>query len=180
MTASVSVGWVQVTVQRASGTGDYIIPAASATVSVTIEANDAVAGVFSLQRIGDPSPVEERLPEATVPFLLVREVSQVGEVSVFWSVAPDCASDVAPSGGVERFAVGQANASLFVTVRDDAIPELEESCRLAIDQIVVHTEVADDGRIDPSANAFTFVLAASDFPFGVFSVDNSSRFVQGA
>ncbi|XP_052793587.1 adhesion G-protein coupled receptor V1-like [Mya arenaria] len=104
----------------------------------------------------------------TVQFPLIRrqDTGTVGNIEVFWEVQghQDEVADFQPRNGSVLVADEERTSSITLEILPDSVPELSETFRLAITQIVGGAE------IDTQYNLSTFTIKFNDEPHGLFGI----------
>jgi hypothetical protein len=145
---------------------------------VTVAANDAVAGSFAVEVFGSVArsfEVNETTPTRNFTFEVSRGVSLEGNVIVRWSVNPACERQLLPPNGVLAFVPQQRLAIFDVRILDDDVPELDANCIVRLDNITVTTPNANSAAIPVGRQSIALTILESDFPYGMFEIDNASR-----
>lgn len=162
----------RVTLSRESGNGNYILDAASSVALVTVAAHGNAAGVFRADFEGVPSTVRARstseaTPGIALPVVVTRTVAAFGTVVIQILPAADCSGDVSVSPSEMTMAEGTTEGAFNVTAVDDALPELEERCRLTLNVTVLSADVGLAAVVS-NHDSLEVVVADSDDPYGVF------------
>uniref|UniRef100_A0A8D0G948 Adhesion G-protein coupled receptor V1 n=1 Tax=Sphenodon punctatus TaxID=8508 RepID=A0A8D0G948_SPHPU len=155
--------------------GSRILPS-SDTVTVVILANDNVAGVISFQTAS--RSVIGREGER-LQFHVLRTPPGVGNVTVNWKIVghhPE--QNLENSSGVLFFPEESLNATLYVHLLDDHIPEEKEEYQIILYNISTQG-VSTPGAAVLDSQGYEAVLTveASDEPHGVLNFAASSRVV---
>ncbi|XP_035235780.1 adhesion G-protein coupled receptor V1 isoform X2 [Anguilla anguilla] len=94
---------------------------------------------------------------------LVRGPGIFGEILVHWNITPAVDSEFEETSGVVTMRDMQSAATIRLKVPDDDLPEERRVYQLVL------TNVSAGAEISPSGRQATVTMAASDFPYGVFS-----------
>ncbi|KAJ8285558.1 hypothetical protein GJAV_G00028220 [Gymnothorax javanicus] len=94
---------------------------------------------------------------------LVRGPGIFGEILVHWKITPTVETEFEETSGVVTMRDRQSAATIRLQVPDDDIPEERRVYQLVL------TNVSTGAEISPSGRQATITMAASDFPFGLFS-----------
>ncbi|KAI1900416.1 hypothetical protein AGOR_G00049720 [Albula goreensis] len=94
---------------------------------------------------------------------LVRGPGIFGEILVYWNITPAVESEFEEMSGVVTMRDMQSAATIRLKVPDDDLPEERSMYQLVL------TNVSAGALISPSRNQANITMAASDFPYGVFS-----------
>ncbi|NWX37327.1 GPR98 protein, partial [Notiomystis cincta] len=155
--------------------GSRILPSFD-TVTVVILANDHVAGIISFQTAG--RSVIGREGEQ-LPFHIVRTAPGLGNVTVEWKiVGHNVQQNFEYYSGKLFFPEGILNATLYVHLLDDHIPEGKEEYRIILYNIKTEG-VSPSGAAVLDSQGYEAVLTveASDEPHGVLNFASPSRVV---
>ncbi|XP_033623594.1 adhesion G-protein coupled receptor V1 [Fukomys damarensis] len=155
--------------------GSRILPS-SDTVRVNILANDNVAGIVSFQTasrsvIGHEGEI--------LQFHVIRTPPGRGNVTVDWKIiGQNVELSFANLTGQLFFPEGTLNATIFVHLLDDSIPEEEEVYQVILDDVSTQgVPPAGIALLDTQGHAAVLTIEASDEPHGVLNFALSSRFV---
>uniref|UniRef100_UPI003AAD5B8E adhesion G-protein coupled receptor V1 n=1 Tax=Centroberyx gerrardi TaxID=166262 RepID=UPI003AAD5B8E len=151
--------------------GDAVLVSPNA-VLVTIEPNDKPHGVLSISGSTLIQPVsinEDRLTQRYDGIIIVRNGGNYGDVSVNWTISRNStdrspvSDDLSPDAGMLRFAAGQMNAVLPLTIVTDDLPEEAEAfiLRLLPDTVTGSAEVDEPMEM-------VFYIQDSDDVYGMF------------
>ncbi|XP_036383544.1 LOW QUALITY PROTEIN: adhesion G-protein coupled receptor V1 [Megalops cyprinoides] len=94
---------------------------------------------------------------------LVRGPGIFGEILVYWNIIPAVSSEFEETSGVVTMRDRQSAATIRLKVLDDDVPEERRIYQLVL------TNVTGGADISPSGRQATVTMAASDFPYGLFS-----------
>ncbi|KAJ8414918.1 hypothetical protein AAFF_G00024410 [Aldrovandia affinis] len=94
---------------------------------------------------------------------LVRGPGIFGEILVYWNITPAVDTEFQETSGVVTMRDRQSAATIRLKVPDDDVPEERREYQLVL------TNVSSGAEISPSGSQATITMAASDFPYGVFS-----------
>ena len=152
---------------------------AARVAPVSVDESDHPYGLFRWAVAQTPAAE----PDGNITLQVVRDAGAFGAVSLTWGVqgcqatdplqparppqgcAGPSSADVLPLGGALSFAPGQRSAGLTLTVLDDSVPELEEHILLRLEQ------ASPVGALDADASDTVLSVAASDSPYGTFSLE---------
>ncbi|XP_016041836.2 adhesion G-protein coupled receptor V1 [Erinaceus europaeus] len=155
---------------------------------------------LTIHKFGHPNGVVQFAPESLSektylepselegPLIITFHVRRVkgilGEITVYWelSSAFEITGDFLSTKGFFTIADGESEASFYVHLLPDNIPEIEE------DFVVQFVSVEGGAELDPEKCAARFSVSANDDPHGVFALysdrqsiligQNFSRFIQ--
>ncbi|KAL0979759.1 hypothetical protein UPYG_G00189270 [Umbra pygmaea] len=153
-------------VQLLAGNSGAVIDLVNGVTTVTILGDRAAMGVVGIAEasrnilIGEPQGDYN----GTSLVSLVRGPGIFGQVQVFWNISPAVTSEFEEISGVVTFRDRQSAATIRLKVLDDDIPEESRVYQLIL------TSVTSGAEINPLAQRATVTMAASDFPFGQFSL----------
>ncbi|KAM5298193.1 adhesion G-protein coupled receptor V1 [Ctenodactylus gundi] len=155
--------------------GSRILPS-SDTVRVNILANDNVAGVVSFQTASRSVIGHEG---EMLQFHVVRTPPGRGNVTVDWKiVGQNLELGFANCTGQLFFPEGTLNATIFVHLLDDNIPEEKEVYQVILFNVRTQgVPPAGVALLEAQGYAAVLTVEASDEPHGVLNFALSSRFV---
>uniref|UniRef100_A0A1I8J347 Cadherin domain-containing protein n=1 Tax=Macrostomum lignano TaxID=282301 RepID=A0A1I8J347_9PLAT len=143
---------------------------AQKSASITILANDNPYGEINFDVSSRHLNVEELSgKDNSVLLSMTRTGGTFARVLIQFAVVGDVTNDdIAPMSGTAEFAKGSALATITLTVKDDAIPELDERAIVMLTRVTTDaTNVADEyPTIGPFSNC-TLLILANDNPHGV-------------
>ncbi|KAJ6669788.1 hypothetical protein lerEdw1_000337 [Lerista edwardsae] len=155
--------------------GSRILPS-SDTVTVIILANDNVAGVISFQTASRSVIGHEG---ELLPFYVLRTAPGAGNVTVDWKIiGHPLEQNFENVSGVLLFLEGSLNATFYVHLLDDHIPEEKEEYQIILHNVRTQG-VSSTGAAVLDSQGYEAVLTveASDEPHGVLNFASSSRVV---
>ncbi|XP_077792347.1 adhesion G-protein coupled receptor V1 isoform X2 [Podarcis muralis] len=156
--------------------GGSRIQPSSDTVTVVILANDNVAGIISFQTSSRSVIGHEG---ELLSFHVLRTAPGAGNVTVDWKiVGPHLEHNFENVSGMLFFLEGSLNATFYVHLLDDHIPEEKEEYQVILYNVRTQG-VASSGAAILDSQGYEAVLTveASDEPHGVLSFAPSSRVV---
>ena len=143
---------------------------------VTVTENDDARGIVGI--VGGPVHLALTEPatgtSATVEIVLGREAGLFGEVEVTWEVTGDVTGeDFDQLRGTVVFGDQESTTSITLRLRDDDVPELDESLQLTLTDIDGGAKLADT-----ASRSITATIQANDAPHGIVSLVHGDRSVQ--
>ncbi|KAI8777860.1 G-protein coupled receptor 98, partial [Biomphalaria glabrata] len=170
-------------------TGGATLSTTDARTTLTVQKSDYANGLFSLV---DCSPSRILYENTTVTCSIQRSRGDDGTVSVSWvvnqvlgSTQQQASSDFDNSIGMVVFLPGERIKTFEIIVRDDNLPELDES--FVVSLVVA---VSDDGLIgstntsgavlDSSALNKPLTITENDYPYGYLQFSNQLGAVPAA
>ncbi|XP_077203699.1 adhesion G-protein coupled receptor V1 isoform X3 [Paroedura picta] len=155
--------------------GSRILPS-SDTVMVVILANDNVAGVLSFQTASRSVIGHEG---ELLQFHVLRTAPGAGNCTVDWKIIGHHAEQNFENvSGVIFFLKGSLNATIYVHLLDDHIPEEKEEYRLILHNVRTQgVSSAGAAVLDNQGYEAVLTVEASDEPHGVLNFAFSSRVV---
>ncbi|KAJ8380590.1 hypothetical protein SKAU_G00013680 [Synaphobranchus kaupii] len=155
----------QFTVQLLSVNNEAVVDPIHGTASVVILGDRGAMGTVAVAEssmnilIGEPQGAYN----GTALVSLVRGPGIFGEIQVYWNITPNVDSEFEETSGVVTMRDRQSAATIRLKVPDDDVPEERRLYQLVL------TNVSAGAEISPSGRQATVTMAASDFPYGVFS-----------
>ncbi|XP_061116243.1 adhesion G-protein coupled receptor V1 [Conger conger] len=153
------------TVQLLSVNNEAVIDPIHDTASVVILGDRGAMGMVAIAESSRSVLIGE--PQAgyngTALISLVRGPGIFGEILVYWNITPAVDSEFEETSGVVTMRDRQSAATIRLKVLDDDVPEERRVYQLLL------TEVSAGADISPSARQANVTMAASDFPYGLFS-----------
>ncbi|XP_022110249.1 G-protein coupled receptor 98-like isoform X2 [Acanthaster planci] len=148
---------------------------------VTIASNDDANGVWRIYS-NSPEAVDGQLVLVTetegvsvsVELVVERQGGSIGDVSVSWRAVPGTASegdDYSASGGTLNFASGESRQVINMGIRDDPIPEMDETFSIELYDPVGGSELGVNSRVDVR-------ILANDYVAGILKLSMLSYIVQ--
>ncbi|KAG7490788.1 G-protein coupled receptor 98 [Solea senegalensis] len=148
-----------------AGSGAVIDPL-NDMVTITITADKAALGIIGVAEssrnvvIGEPQG--DYNGSAVVS--LVRGPGVFGEIQVNWNITPAVASQFESISGTVTMRDRQSSATIILKALDDELPEERREYQLTL------TSATSGLEISPIARHARVIMAASDHPFGLFSL----------
>nr|XP_057927104.1 adhesion G-protein coupled receptor V1 isoform X2 [Doryrhamphus excisus] len=148
-----------------NGSGAVIDPS-NDMATVTIMADKAALGIIGLAEssrtifIGEP----EGLYNGSAVVSLIRGPGVFGEVQVHWNITPALVAEFEEISGTVTMRDQQSVASFILMVVDDDFPEERRDFQLTL------TSMSPGLEISPTARHARIIMAASDNPYGLFSL----------
>ncbi|XP_054629148.1 adhesion G-protein coupled receptor V1 isoform X2 [Dunckerocampus dactyliophorus] len=149
----------------ASGSGAVIDPL-NDLATITIIADKAALGIIGLAEssrsifIGEP----DGLYNGSTVVSLIRGPGVFGEVQVHWNITPALVAEFEEISGTVTMRDQQSLASFILMVVDDDFPEERRDFQLTL------TSMSPGLEISPTARHARIIMAASDNPYGLFSL----------
>ena len=141
------------------------VPAARRAVQITIPENDSPRGLFQFAAVHSAPLFFNETPAANDPpgvrLDIVRTLSAQTQVTLQYTIDGDGAAQFnLPSARLIQFPAGVVAQSVFFTVRDDTVPEVDQAFNVTL--------LADtDDMLGPRRTA-VLVIRANDDAYGVF------------
>ncbi|XP_038076858.1 adhesion G-protein coupled receptor V1-like isoform X2 [Patiria miniata] len=148
---------------------------------VTIASNDDANGVWRIYS-NSPEAVNGQLVLVTetegvsvsVELVVERQGGSIGDVSVSWQAVAGTATegdDYSASGGTLNFASGQTRQVINIGIRDDMIPEIDETFSVELYNPTGGSELGLNGRVDVR-------ILANDYVAGILKLSTLSYIVR--
>uniref|UniRef100_A0A8C9WGZ3 Adhesion G-protein coupled receptor V1 n=1 Tax=Scleropages formosus TaxID=113540 RepID=A0A8C9WGZ3_SCLFO len=153
------------TVQLLSTQNDGVVDPTKAVATVVILGDRGAFGTVSIAEtsrhvlIGEP----QGSYNGTALISLVRGPGIFGEIMVYWNISPVVYSEFEETAGVVIMRDKQSAATIRLKVLDDDVPEERRVYQLFL------SAVSPGAEINPTGQQANLTVAASDFPYGVFS-----------
>ncbi|XP_061673206.1 adhesion G-protein coupled receptor V1 isoform X2 [Syngnathoides biaculeatus] len=148
-----------------SGSGAVIDPL-NGLATITIIADKAALGIIGLEEssrnifIGEP----EGIYNGSAVVNLVRGPGVFGEVQVHWNITPALIAEFQDIAGSVTMKDQQSFASFILKAVNDDFPEERRNFQLTL------TSMTPGLKLSPTAQHASITMAASDNPYGVFSL----------
>ncbi|XP_077457045.1 adhesion G-protein coupled receptor V1 [Stigmatopora argus] len=146
--------------------GSAVIDPLNGLATITIMADKAALGIIGLAEssrnifIGEP----EGFYNGTAVVNLIRGPGVFGEVQVFWNITPALDAEFKSIFGSVTMKDKQSFASFSLEAIDDDFPEERHDLQLIL------TSMTPGLEISPTAQHARIIMAASDNPYGLFSL----------
>eukprot|EP00118_Oscarella_pearsei_P022727 m.265821 g.265821 ORF g.265821 m.265821 type:complete len:6112 (+) comp40493_c2_seq23:779-19114(+) len=156
-----------------NATAGSVISDSKQNITVTILANDDVAGVFQFDAASRSAIVTEG---SSFSMTVERLISAIGTVVVDWRIVGNKPDDeFETTSGSVTFSPGQNSSVISLKVRTDSTPELAEVFTLELYNITT-TGVSATGAatFDPSGTTASLTISASNDPHGTIQFSSGS------
>ncbi|XP_030273384.1 adhesion G-protein coupled receptor V1 isoform X2 [Sparus aurata] len=148
-----------------SASGAVIDPL-NGMATITIRADKAALGIIGISEssrkilIGEPQGDYN----GSAMVSLVRGPGVFGEVQVYWNITPAVVSEFEAISGSVTMRDRQSAATILLKALDDELPEEHREYQLTL------TSTTSGLEISPMAKHARIIMAASDNPYGLFSL----------
>ncbi|XP_019908355.3 adhesion G-protein coupled receptor V1 isoform X2 [Esox lucius] len=152
-------------VQLLAANSGAVIDPVNGVATITILGDSAALGVVGIAEASRNILVGEPQGDynGTALVSLVRSSGIFGQIQVFWKISPAVASEFEELSGVVIMSGAQSGATILLKVLDDDIAEERSLYQLTL------TSVTAGAEVSPTAQRAAITVAASDFPYGLFS-----------
>ncbi|KAJ8006188.1 hypothetical protein DPEC_G00125640 [Dallia pectoralis] len=153
------------TVQLLAANSGAVIDPINGVATITILGDSAALGVVGIAEwsrnilVGEPQGDYN----GTAMISLIRSSGIFGQIQVFWKITPPVSTEFEAMSGVVIMTGAQTAATIRIKVLDDDLPEERSEYQLTL------TSVTPGALISLSGQRTTIIVAASDFPYGLFS-----------